>query len=201
MLMSHSHKFIFIHIWKTGGTSIREALKPFCQDSPMCPQHTTARDIADAYPNEWREYKKFTVIRNPWDLIVSLYYWLRQNDAHDLHRFALSLSFDEFLCWLSNTEMEYPEWSEHGSAKIYRRTQTNFISDILGRPSIDKAVRFENLHDGFKGLCEEFGLGEVCLPHIGASQHQYYRDCYSSCGREIVRNLFKEDIVNFGYRF
>lgn len=34
MLVSHSHRFVFVHIPKTAGTSITQILEPYCEKAP-----------------------------------------------------------------------------------------------------------------------------------------------------------------------
>src|SRR5919109_135745 len=41
MLISYSHKFLFVHVWKVAGTSIRESLRPFSHD----PLHTLVKSL------------------------------------------------------------------------------------------------------------------------------------------------------------
>jgi len=46
MLISHSHKFIFVHVYKCGGSSMIESLKHFGQcDSDNIPYHYLGREI------------------------------------------------------------------------------------------------------------------------------------------------------------
>src|SRR5215813_14048351 len=84
-MISHKHKFIFVHIPKTAGTSIEEALRDeTCQllrnewdhtRAPHAPlNHLTLRELADCHiltPAQLKSYFKFCFVRNPWDRLVS----------------------------------------------------------------------------------------------------------------------------------
>ena len=94
MLLSHSKQFLFIHIAKTGGTSIREALSPYRwghryaaaqfisnKMSQFCghkigsrfPRHSRIIAAKEMLPEEYfNGLFKFSVVRNPWDLTWNL---------------------------------------------------------------------------------------------------------------------------------
>ena len=83
MLISHSHKFIFIHIGKTGGTSIEKVL---CQHLNIDFEetkndsegnnwkHIWAQHMRERVGEEiWDDYFTFAFVRNTYDMILSLY--------------------------------------------------------------------------------------------------------------------------------
>ena len=60
--------FVFIHINKTAGVSIGKALG-------LEKQHLTAREYKNSLGNRrWDKMFKFTIVRNPWDKVVSHYF-------------------------------------------------------------------------------------------------------------------------------
>lgn len=96
MIISHEHRFIFIHIHKTGGQSVATALAPYLgpqdivvdghldkpSDQPGLRgrpllKHSAASEIRDAMdPDLWAEYRKFTVVRDPVARMQSFYSYL-----------------------------------------------------------------------------------------------------------------------------
>ena len=84
-MISHKHKFIFIHIPNTAGTSIEKALyDESCQLLPgewdydrarYAPlNHLTLQELVDSAlltPAQLQSYFKFCFVRNPWDRLVS----------------------------------------------------------------------------------------------------------------------------------
>src|SRR5262245_43761076 len=121
MQLSHSHRFIFIHIFKTAGTSIRAVLEPYTEQpqrrwwnrlrrrlgypvsslSPTLSAHARAVDVRDVLlADVFTTYYKFAFVRNPWDWQVSWYHYILQNTEHHEHAVVSRLgSFEEFLRW------------------------------------------------------------------------------------------------------
>ena len=80
-ILSDTHHFLFIHIYKTGGSSIREALAPYCQEdfSKDRPggEHLKGIDVKKIIgPEKYDRCFKFCFVRNPWDLLVSFYFYI-----------------------------------------------------------------------------------------------------------------------------
>ena len=63
MVINEQHKFIFVHVYRTAGSSIDQAFDGHINNIPT---HTKLEDI----PN-WEDYFSFGFIRNPWDRMVS----------------------------------------------------------------------------------------------------------------------------------
>ncbi len=112
--ISNKYKFVFLKSRKTAGTSIERALFPFCtkldDDLPLdLSENRYAEGVARGpAPDGWRphipaarvrrrlghekwdSYFRFTAVRNPFDRVVSHFFWLRREDA-----IVKSDSFDE----------------------------------------------------------------------------------------------------------
>ncbi len=74
-MVSHKHKCIFVHIPRTGGTSIEHAFGVY-HDKPspalVYKKHHTPQECMDELGAEvWNNYFKFTFIRDPWERMVS----------------------------------------------------------------------------------------------------------------------------------
>src|SRR3954453_1168219 len=85
MILSHTHKFIFICSSKVGTTSMEEVLRPLQEGadydfgSPgarIVPKHIPPAILRGALPEKvWNEYFKFVFVRNPWDWFISQWFY------------------------------------------------------------------------------------------------------------------------------
>jgi len=214
MLYDPTRKFIFVHIWKTGGESVVAALREHCPahfrnrylnkairmvPEPMAAllgwraslvrgQHFTAQEIKDAMPAEaFEQAYKFTFVRNPWDWQVSNYAYALQTPAHGQHEIIRNLGdFDAYVRY------QYAEKAP---------SQSSFIFDEEGSQLVDFVGRFEALKSDFQSVCETLGV-RAELPFLNASNRRRdWRSYYSSETQEMVADLFLEDIERFGYRW
>ena len=88
MILSNKWKYIFVHIPKTGGTSVEQAFSEFDdfkdvysaeitgRQEDRSLKHATLQWISDNYPVEYERYYKWSIVRNPFDLLVSGYWYL-----------------------------------------------------------------------------------------------------------------------------
>jgi hypothetical protein len=154
--------------------------------SPPLPRkafnHMSARLVRDAVGLQaWRGYYKFAIERNPWDAVVSLYYW-KYKDREQLPDFDTYVS-EEWIEQLANNR------------RMYR---------IRGRLVVDRVLRYEHLDTELAEVWEHLGLpGEPDLPRAkgNARPAGHYRELYSDASRERVGQVFADAIEAFGYEF
>ena len=213
MPVSHALKCIFVHIPKTGGTSIESALgllgdwrvedthsmygiitSPDLKRgirSTAFLQHLDAEQLRGLLPHEFRLYYRFAFIRNPWERMVSIYSRMDPHMQMSARSAGLQLdgtSFDEFL--------ERTENFEH----VHLTPQHTFVFGASGACLVDFLGRFERLTADFADICASLGL-ERALPHLNKSMHVDYRTYYNQASRRIIERRYGEDIERFGYMF
>jgi hypothetical protein len=214
--MSHSFKFIFLHIYRTGGTSLKHSFAPLGQNyilpqwKPFYPileqirkipgaslltpiNHVTAFQLKRSLPSKiFDHYFKFGIVRNPWDWQVSVYHYIleQKNNRHHQIIKAIPGGFGGYIRFLEIKNSYFsPTLNQH-----------SFLFDRKGKLLVDFVGRHENLRKDFGQICERLNLKSQ-LPHLNTSTHSKYQDYYTAQSKDIVYRLFKKDIDIFGYEF
>ena len=180
-------KYLFIHINKTGGTSISKALgMPFL--------HFTAKEFIAAHGQAvFDALFKFTVVRNPWDKVVSHYHYRVMTNQTSLGTDKMS-----FNSWVQKAYLDKDPLL-YDIPKMFM-PQCDWITDDSGKIVIDSIARYENLNDDFQKLCKILGK-KLVLPHLKASTRGDYREYYNENSVRIIGDAFAVDIEQFGYTF
>jgi hypothetical protein len=180
--------FIFVHINKTGGSSIEEALG-------LRFRHRTARQIIhEVGLQRWREAFTFTVVRNPWDKVVSHYAYRVQTNQTGLGEKPV-----QFLDWV--IEAYGRRNPRYYDKPMMFMPQIDWITDPGGRILVNFVARFEHLQTDFDSICARIGRDATPLPHRKSSQRGAYRDYYDEVTRQIVTDWFRRDIETFNYTY
>jgi len=225
LIISHAHKYIFLKSLKTAGTSVEAALSKYCESQDMVTpledywfnrdergewvhssmnsegffQHDSASEVRRKVgPEIWSSYFKFSIARNPWDRVVSLFSWEARNKpelkpARQL-RHKLGVPFDESA----------------ETARLFRNfvagawSTNDHIYLLDNQLCVDYMIRYESLSTGLAEVCRRIGIPDVELPRLKAGLRQQarpYVDYYDEASRNIVADRHRRDIELFGYRF
>ncbi|WP_294610276.1 sulfotransferase family 2 domain-containing protein [uncultured Roseovarius sp.] len=213
MIISSGHRLIFVHIPKTGGTSMALALEGRAMaddiligDTPKARRragrlkgvaaagrlwkHATLADIDGLVGlGTIREAFTFTLVRNPWDRMVSYYHWLRgQGFDHPSVRLAQAQDFSGFV----NAPVTQKAWRAN-PARAY-------MTAADGVEYCTSYIRLEHLEEDAAPLWDHLGF-RLDLPRANTSDHADYRSYYSPADAALLGRIAAEDIARFGYVF
>lgn len=216
MLLSPAHNFLFVHIAKTGGTSIRAALNRYKWRDPyripmaVCsrisglaghriackpPRHAKAIAACEMLPRElFDKLFKFAFVRNPWDLQVSSFHHIRRERPRLMGDID---DFETFLRWKLDPNRPY---QFHIDTSI--ELQSDYLIDLRGDIIVDYIGRYENLTADFETACQRIGIRTPKLPHKRRATDR--RDCrayYTDRTAQLIADHFRPDIEMFGYSF
>tara|TARA_Y100000593_G_scaffold94543_1_gene194155 strand:+ start:412 stop:1020 length:609 start_codon:yes stop_codon:yes gene_type:complete len=202
-MISPDKKFVFTHIGRSGGASIEAALKDVGLKKPhLSDMYSDKSKILEFKASQhwlsveeqfvigedlWEEYFKFTIVRNPWDRLVSQYF------GHVIKEVP-GLSFEDYLI-KSFVKKEYHDYERFTEPSMY------WITDDDDNLMVDYIGKFETLQEDFDIICDKIGIERRILGQTGKSKREHYRTYYNDYTQELVYNYFKADIEEFGYEF
>lgn len=237
MIVCHSKKFIFFKPLKVAGSSIEAALVNICDKDDLIVQsshkgeellipdrnnldyssgllrfetHESPEIFFEKTKSvNWDEYTKIAVIRNPWDLCVSYWWWAISEYRPPRNRIPtlgdtpieIKRKFSLFL----------PSHAYYLDARSQSEMKAQRVVDWLSRAScefihnkIDVFLRFENLNSDFNNLCDTLEIDNIELPKLKSSQRKldyHYAEYYSDSMKSLVGNKFHKVIDKFNYKF
>lgn len=202
MIISHKHKFIYFKAKKVAGTSTEILLSDLVDDSDIVTKiikgdysthkprnykgfhnHSSPKYIK----NQIGEYKfscyyKFINVRNPFDRMVSFYWWRISGSV-------AKKSFKDFVL----------------SSNINDLTPFYDWIFIDNKCIIDSFIRYENLEEDTKRIFGKwFDVNSIVYPRAKTSQRKekkHYTEYYDDETKQIVSKKYAKDIEYFGYKF
>jgi hypothetical protein len=160
--------------------------------------HVPYFEYERANPRKFRSYFKFAFVRNPWDRLVSAYFFLQNGGLNEVDR-----------AWAAQHLAAYPTFDMFvrqglGIDSIMRfphfRPQSYYVADRRGKVMVDFLGRYENLVSDFAEVAGR--LGRPCsLPLYNKGDHAHFSDYYDHETRKIVSRAYVRDIEIFNYRF
>jgi len=221
MIISHKHKFIFIHIPKCAGSSITSSLREYYGYSSQeklrnadlndfavfkvdhrygnadyLEQHSTYNEVKEYFDNNnlnINDYFKFSFVRNPWTRRVSQF------------EYASRMYKDEQANWAKEkANVSFKEFLIK-----YGDSQLNYLSEKHIDPKtpkqnkvmVDFIGKTENLQEDFNTICDKIKIPKQQLPHKNKTKHKHYTEYYNEETKQIVAEKHAKDIEQFGYKF
>ena len=220
VLVSHPHRFIYTKTVKTGGTSVESYFERFCMppgewsQSHLRDEHVSDFGIVGVraavpppgcrYWNHmpaqlirervgeavWGSYFKFCVVRNPYDKVVSAFYYFQR-----LEQRAFTSMADE--------QARLERWLQ-SAAHALPIDRDKYLID--GAFCLDGVLRYETLPADLERLCARLGLPyePAWLPRFKTGtrpQHGVTRELYTEKARQIVAAAFAFELAHFNYSF
>lgn len=200
MVWCHEAKYFFVHIPKTGGTSVHKVLHSeesggYGVKNKKAVHHCTASEYIQRFGQDvWDEYVTFAVCRNPYDRFLSSFY---ASPIPNLG-FKNKQSIDEFI--QSVKEIVKHQQYDKGLYHEHVRPQTDFIFlPNCTQVQVQLVFRIENVLTGLAPfLKQHFGIDEH-FPHENKSTTQNKVKLTES-QKQKISTLYAKDFERLGYR-
>ena len=215
MIISRGRRYIFVHIPKTGGTSLALALEARAMKDDILigdtPKAVKRRDRMTALQGSGRIWKHsrlsdihglvsdtetqdffvLTLVRNPWDRMVSYYHWLReQTFEHAAVTLAKSEGFSEFL---NDADMQRSVRQAH---------YASYVTDKNGLERCNLFARIEHLQCDLAPFEQHLGFALGPVERMNTSPRNPDHRCYfSDPDAALVARICQKDVARFGYAF
>jgi hypothetical protein len=200
-MISDTHRCIFVHVPKCGGSSIEAVLWPEPRTEAELwmgfvdefhnrhqtggLQHLHATQIRAEVGERFDAYFTFAFVRNPFDRLVSQFASMRSRP--DLRAFIGMDDDASFSRYLDLIEQRtHVQWEP----------QCAFL-DI----DVDFVGRFETFEADVKHVFGRLGVEVDAIPHVLRGERGPYRDYYDARTRATVERLYASDLERFKYQF
>jgi len=228
MLISKEYGVIFIHIPKTGGTSLTAALREVLKEdtnilstgSQAIPRMTINQPTI--FPNYYnRVHLKYKYLEDRQNSPMETGVWLKYFDSYRIFAamrnpwswYVSNYLFDQRVHKIQpnhltrpSTVLSFDEW-----LKTKDTNQFDWVIDSNGKNCATIIGQTETLQDSFNQMCDEIGVPSIKLENLnvndkslqedGSIDHSYYRDFYTEETRNIVAEKSKRVIEQFNYEF
>jgi len=198
MPISLTKRLIFLHIPKNAGTAITDAEGMEFQ----LIGHHFPMFYMNNYNNQWRNFFKFAVVRNPFDRAVSNYEYGKMGESY-WHSQTGKTQYGEHPDLKNLTNLSFKETIQllDKDKTIFKHQGWGLQSDYVfvnNEMVLDKWFKLEEISDDldFKLL-----VPNLKMKNKSTKEHSSYRDYYDDETIELVRKIYSQDIINFGYEF
>lgn len=209
MIISHEHGFVFVKPMKVAGSSVENAIYPILDDRDLVGNngpdnlkilrglgkackvrgvsHASVEEMVHQFRRRIMAYKFVSVVRNPWDRAVSLFYWRNQH----MRSRPIEEVRTSFQNWVCSGRVNF----EHVGSPFWR-----------GYPAVDLLVKYEQLDKGFVEVSRRLELPEVIdtTKHLDKAglrpeSSRAFDALYNDETWEVVALLGAREIRIFGY--
>ena len=201
------NRYVYIKQYKVGSSSIDE----YTKDHRLCGFDATPEQLQTDY----KDWFKFSVVRNPYDRVVSVYVdKCVQNPIDRINRGETKLQTCQKIILKALGKPEDPK--EFASVtfedfikvlpSIYFKDwhfipQSPFLVNTKGQIVADKVARFENYDEEVKEILTKLGFEISQMPHKNKTIRKSYQEYYNDETRAVVARLYKDDLKYFEYSF
>lgn len=208
-LVNDNNKFMFFHLYKCGGTSMRKYIFDNTEDTyEMQSGHSSPIDMKlqfdyDGNPNKLDDYYKFTFIRNPFDWIVSVLFYAKTYSGHFMHNDVVHMNMEQFIPYY----MDFRNKNIQQKREMFGNNRVVTIKDWLLNDNdkllVDFVGKTETIEKDMKIISEVLDIDYNEMPYINVNTNRGidYRQYYNDASRKMIEDYFGWELDYFKYTF
>ena len=219
-MISHEYKCIFIHIYKTAGTSIEKKLGLFDEVKRGVQDHRSIRELEPlSVATLWTLTRQgqLNILERKMKNRLRGRTAVSQKQYDDYFKFTfVRNSWSRAYSWYKNVMRDEIHRTNHNIpphcpfaeflnlqlGKGPLRSQLYWITDCNGEVVMDFVGRFERLEEDFAHVGEVLGLKNGRLPKLISSKpSDHYTQFYDDKTQALIANFYQEEIATFGFEF
>jgi Sulfotransferase family len=209
VIVSHPARVLFVHVQKTGGSTVQSVLLdrlPGAEKLAGLPgaKHAHLGAALKSHP-ELAGYWTFGFVRNPWARLWSWWSMIerRRQQRDEGHPWAVKrVANNAFWSGVINQLPDFEAFVLAGPDRFARLRETQLSYLVAGERRADFVGRTETFGSDFGQVCDRLGIEPPPEePRRNAGPTGSYRDHYTPAMRDRVAELFRADLDEFGYEF
>lgn len=223
MIIIHKYKLAFIHLGKTGGDSITHVLSDFCNPENYdvikenkeihknFHKHAKAYEIKKGFEDlnwDYDQYFKFLVIRNPYEILHSDYYFHKYAGEKYYPEKPPVKGIKDYEWFLKCYNTQFISFAEYVQ-NVYGHWNKGFIAnwgkDYNKSLIVNHICKNETLDEDFSFVCNKVGLPNIKLVKANSTEELLSKkrpniqEDYNDDLIEFVEKTFYEEIKTYNY--
>jgi hypothetical protein len=226
VIVNHTHKFIFVHVPKSAGTSVTQMFSEYSSyrdlevgGTPLgealqnefkkrfgLTKHATASEIRAIVGDElWKAYFSFGIVRNPYARAQSTFHFMKRwRGNKEMDRLKFIENMPDFRSFALSPKLK---------RKQYHRllwSQTQWLCDDAGKLLVSQVGRLESLDADLARIQTQIpGLPERPAQAVLEAPKRNKSDADDEALTQLLRDepeveqalyeAYKDDFANFGY--
>lgn len=182
MFVDYKNKIIVSKSFKTASSSFYKVIQKGVNHNRyrLFNNHRTIKGIVASFNLKYEDYTKITLVRNPWDYMVSAYFWAIKNNEC-----PSGYNFEDFVFKKSS----------------FNWTKQKMYWDL---DYIDRVIIYEDFEFQCKAFCREYGFKYTRPEKVKNNSRPFntnYTDIHTERTKKYVENYFKDIIDKYDYRY
>lgn len=208
MVLSQTHKFVFVQNPRTASTSIFQVLKDYNElkqlTAAKISRFANQSDVLnhlqqDNAEIDFSDFYEFVFVRNPYARFVSLYMMFKKTPIRDLSNLTTQQYIDKFKSVTIDKLLDKYETVLSGEPNRdgIAYSQMQFVSSPFTTNL--HVYKYEELESSWEKIKSDLNMDLGNLPHLNRSVVQGHADILLPRHKKRISELFSNEFEHFGY--